>query len=175
MPQALQGTFHPARALVHHVGIDHRRLDARVAEQFLDGADVVSVLEQVRRERVPQCMAAHVLCDPGRAGRLLDPANEIVLVDVMAPDGAGVGIDRALVRRKDELPRPLVRRAGVLRVQRIGQLDVAESPGKIPLVKELRALEMFLEKRNDRGRVASGPPLTVNNVRFRLTLYVFAV
>ena len=56
-----------------------------------------------------------------------------------------------------------------------GQLDVAESLGKIPLVKELRALEMFLEKRNDRVRAASGPPLTVNNVRFRLTLYVFAV
>lgn len=37
-------------------------------------------------------------------------------------------------------------------MQRIGQLHVAESLSEIPLVKELRALEMFFESRNDRVR-----------------------
>src|SRR2546422_1560863 len=60
--EAIERAFHSARALVHHVRVDHRRLDARVA----------------------------------------------------------------------------------------GQLLVAESLGEIPLVKELRALEMFFEGRNDR-------------------------
>ncbi len=37
-------------------------------------------------------------------------------------------------------------------MQRSGQLHVAESLGEIPLVKELRALQMFFEGRNDRVR-----------------------
>ena len=74
--QAIERAFHSARALVRHVRVDHRRLDARVAEQLLDRADVVAVLEEVRRKGVPQCMTAHVLRNPGGSRGLLDPANE---------------------------------------------------------------------------------------------------
>ena len=44
-------------AQAQHVRVDHRRLDIRVAQQLLDGADVVAVVEQMRSERVPQGMA----------------------------------------------------------------------------------------------------------------------
>ena len=37
-------------AALEHVGIDHRGLDVLVAEQFLDRADVVAVLEEMGGE-----------------------------------------------------------------------------------------------------------------------------
>ena len=40
-------------ASVQDVGIYHRRADVRMAEQLLHGPNVISRLEQVRRERVP--------------------------------------------------------------------------------------------------------------------------
>ena len=47
------------------MGIDHRSLYVRVAEQFLNGPDVITVLKQVGRERVPQRMTARRFGDPG--------------------------------------------------------------------------------------------------------------
>jgi hypothetical protein len=35
------------------VRVDHRRRDVRVPEQFLHGSDVVAILEQLCRKRVP--------------------------------------------------------------------------------------------------------------------------
>ena len=43
---------HGGRAPVEDVGVDHRRRDVAVAEEFLHGADVVAVFEQVGRERM---------------------------------------------------------------------------------------------------------------------------
>ncbi len=40
---------------VEDVRVDHRRADVSVAEQFLDGANVVARLEQMRRERMEKC------------------------------------------------------------------------------------------------------------------------
>jgi len=48
------GALDPGRAPVEDVGIDHRGADVLVAEQLLDGADVVALLQQVGGEGVPQ-------------------------------------------------------------------------------------------------------------------------
>ena len=45
------------------MGIDYRGAHIFVSEQFLDGTDVISILEQVRSETVPERMAAHRLID----------------------------------------------------------------------------------------------------------------
>jgi hypothetical protein len=39
------------------MGVDLRRSDVAVSEQFLQRADVISGLEQVRREGVSKCVA----------------------------------------------------------------------------------------------------------------------
>ena len=36
-----------------YVGVDHRRLDAGMAEQFLHGANVVTRLQEMRGKRMP--------------------------------------------------------------------------------------------------------------------------
>ena len=45
---------HPATTAVQDVCVDHSRADVLVAEELLDGPDVVAVLQEVGRERVPQ-------------------------------------------------------------------------------------------------------------------------
>jgi len=47
-----------------------------VAEQLLHGADVVAALEQMRRKRVPQRVAAHRLDDASEARRALDDPRQ---------------------------------------------------------------------------------------------------
>jgi len=51
--QLVERTLHPAPATVEDVGIDHRRAHVGMAEQFLNRADVVARLQQVRCERMP--------------------------------------------------------------------------------------------------------------------------
>ncbi len=43
--------------------VDHRRRHIAVTEQLLDRPDVVTALEQVRRKRVAERVAAHALVD----------------------------------------------------------------------------------------------------------------
>ncbi len=56
-----------AQAVAGDVGVDLRRADIRVAEQFLDDAQVSAMLEQVRGETVTQ----HVGRDVARNARAL--------------------------------------------------------------------------------------------------------
>jgi hypothetical protein len=55
---------------VENVGVDHRGLDVLMAEQLLDGPDVVAVFEQVGGKGVAEGVTAHRLVDTGQAGRL---------------------------------------------------------------------------------------------------------
>jgi hypothetical protein len=48
------------------VGVDHRRADIAVTEQLLNGADIVTVLEHMRGEAVPQGVATRGLVNAGR-------------------------------------------------------------------------------------------------------------
>ncbi len=49
------------------MGIDHRRFDITMAEEFLDSADVVAHLKQMCAKGMPEGMAADVLYHPGIA------------------------------------------------------------------------------------------------------------
>ena len=49
----IKRTDDTAPAAVQDMSVDHRCLDVAVAEQFLDGADIVTGLQQMRSEGVP--------------------------------------------------------------------------------------------------------------------------
>ena len=58
-----------------------------MAEQFLDSPDVVPIFEQMRRERMPQCVAGNPFGDTGTDGRisngfLKDGFEEVVPIEV---------------------------------------------------------------------------------------------
>jgi hypothetical protein len=64
-------TLHAETVLPRDVRVDHRR-DFFVSEQFLNGANVLSFLKQMRGERVAQGVRAGVFVDAGFIKRLFE-------------------------------------------------------------------------------------------------------
>ena len=62
---------HPQTRLGHDVGVNHRRIDVLVPEQFQNGANVVAVLQKVRAEQMPERAASDALADPRHVSGLL--------------------------------------------------------------------------------------------------------
>ncbi len=49
-------TPNPLASAIQDMGIDHRRFHVTMAQQLLHRSDVVAVLQQVRRKRMPEGM-----------------------------------------------------------------------------------------------------------------------
>ena len=56
LTKQIQRTPHPPAAPVQHMRVNHRRGHILVAQQLLHGADVITPLQQMRGEAVPQGM-----------------------------------------------------------------------------------------------------------------------
>ena len=148
-PQELQHIHWAAYALtssVEHVCVYHSRTHTLVSEQLLDRPDVVARFEQVRGERVPECVAAYVFRYPGPSHRLLHGSLQDRLVDVMPPLLAGLRVLPPLLLWEDPLPLPLNWSIGVLAIQRIGQLDTTPTFGKILLVDDSGSSELSSQR-----------------------------
>ena len=113
------------------MGVDHRRADVPVAQQLLDGANVVAVLPQVGGERVPEGVARGGLGDPGAADRLLHRPLKDGFVEMVTATLAGDAVHVDARGREDPLPSPGSARVRVLAEERAGQLDPA---GAVPEV-----------------------------------------
>ena len=121
-------------AAIQHVRVDHRRLHAAVAKQLLDRPNIVPLREQMGRERVTKGVAAHGPGDPGVEHRLADGALDDRLVQMMPPFDPGPRIDAPPLGREDVLPAPLAVGAGVLALERVGEIDAAEPLRDVPVV-----------------------------------------
>jgi hypothetical protein len=62
---AVSRTPHARRTTIEDVGVDHRRAQIPMAQQFLNGADVVTVLKKVRREGMPERVTGCLFRDAG--------------------------------------------------------------------------------------------------------------
>lgn len=78
-----------------------------MTQEFLDGADVVPGLEQVGRKRVPESVAAHLLCDACSADSLLYRTLDQGLVDVVPALLFRPGVLPALGLGEHPLPAPI--------------------------------------------------------------------
>ena len=81
--ELVEGAWATVGTLVEDVGVDHRGLEVTVAKQFLDGADVGAVFEQVCGEGVPEGVAGGALVD--------SRAEEAGAKPGARYDGSGVG------------------------------------------------------------------------------------
>ena len=66
--------------------VDHRGLDILVAEQFLNGPDIVSVLQQMRGKGMAKRMAACLLRNAGVAYGRLHDALDGRFMEMVTPD-----------------------------------------------------------------------------------------
>ena len=84
------------------MGVDQGDFDVFVAEEFLDGADVVAALEEVGGEGV----AADAFGEMGGSGGLFECFLESAFVEMVALPSFGVGVLDAATRGKNPLPDP---------------------------------------------------------------------
>ena len=94
MPCGVEWAAHGHAAALEDVGVDHGGLDILVAEQVLDGADVVAVLEQVGGEGVAQGVAGDALVDAGQASGAMNGPLQAAGADVVAGTDTGSWIER---------------------------------------------------------------------------------
>jgi hypothetical protein len=128
------------------VRVDHGRAHVLVAQQLLDGADVVAGFEQMGGERVPQRVTPCVLRDTRATDRLLHGALNDRGVHVMAALLARDLIDPTHLLREHPLPAPLGGRVGALARQGVGHDHATPPRGQIPVVNHLHAPQVLLER-----------------------------
>jgi hypothetical protein len=138
-------------ATIEDVGVDHRRLDVLVAEEFLHRADVVAGFEQVRGKAVAEGVTTGGLGNAGQAHGIFDRALQIAFVHVMAAREAGARVSRQSLRREHVLPTPFFGGVGGFAIQRIGQVDLSIAGRQVLPMQQLDALEMFLQGRDEAG------------------------
>src|SRR5512139_3074985 len=71
LPKDVHRAPYTPTAPVQDMGVDHRRADIPVSEQFLYRPDVVAILEQMSGEGVAEGMAGDVFLDSGHPRRFL--------------------------------------------------------------------------------------------------------
>ena len=76
-----------------HVGVDHGRFQALVAEKFLHGADIVSVLKEMSGETVSERVHCSRFGDPGQSHSFFESLLQRARVQVVPADGVTARID----------------------------------------------------------------------------------
>jgi hypothetical protein len=131
-----------------------------VTEEFLDGADVGAVFEQVGGEGVAEGVTADALRDARVLHGSFDGALDRGLVEMMAEAAAGSFIDTDPRGWEYPLPGPFNRRIRIFGGEVAGERRAAEAGGPIgfedPMdVDEVLAQAALDDARQRRGAVAS--------------------
>ena len=103
-PESIRRAARSKRPAAHEVRVDLGRLEAAVAEQHLNGADVGAVFEQVCCEGVAQGVGRDTLGDAGFRGSGSNGSLNTRFVEVMASHDAAARILREAGGGKHPLP-----------------------------------------------------------------------
>ena len=120
------------------MGVDLRRRHVLVPQQFLDRADVVPRLQQMRRERMAQGMAGRRLDDPGPQARAPHRTLQRRLINMVATHQPAARILRWRQRRKHVEPAQLAVGTRVFRCKRVRQPHTGQPGRAIPLMDRRR-------------------------------------
>lgn len=82
------------------MGVDHGGFDALVAQQFLNGAEVVAVLQEVGGKGVAERVAANNLVDASSANGCFDRFLEAAFTDMVATNETAARVLRQFVAGK---------------------------------------------------------------------------
>lgn len=131
----IQRTNHPKPTPIHHMQIPLGGGYIAVPQQFLHGADVITLLKHACRKGVPKCMWPGMFVNPGRLHGCSHSPAHAVSVNMVPANDAGLRINRGLVTRKDELPFEAVTSIGELAAKGVGHPDRANAVGPILIVQ----------------------------------------
>ena len=94
------------------MGVNHRRLDIGMAQQFLHGPDILAILQKMGRERMPKGMGGRAFFQLGTADCGREFAHHRSFMIVVPALVASARVERELARRKEVLPDPRSRGCG---------------------------------------------------------------
>ena len=86
------------------MGVDHGGLDAAVAQELLDGPDVVVGLQEVAGKAVAEGVGGHPLGEPGPADRLFECLLHVGFMQMIALALPGLRDAAQVGARKEPLP-----------------------------------------------------------------------
>ena len=121
------------------MAVDHGRGQILVAKEFLDGADVVAVLEEMGCKGMPESVTARRFCDAGREHGLPDGTLKRSLVQKMSAALATFTVVVLPRGWEDPLPGPFARRVRVFLTERVGELDETGVLSQVAVVQRARA------------------------------------
>ena len=116
------------------MGVDHGGLDVLVPQKLLDGADVVTVFEEVGGKTVAEGVRGDGLVDMSEASGFFDRLLQSRFVHVVALLAPANGIDGEIGCRKDILPGELASCVRVFAFQSIREIDAPAAQTEIHLV-----------------------------------------
>ncbi len=140
-----------------------------MAEEVLDGANVVASFEEVGGKAVAQGVRADVLRDGGEERGAANGTLEDGFVEVVSPDLTSAGMDVVTRGREDSLPGPVAWRVGVLPGKAVREFDVAGTLPKVEQVLSSGSLEVVAHGLDENTRERSEPifaAFTVANTNF---------
>ncbi len=120
-----------------------------MAEEFLDSADVVAVLEEVGGETMAEGVGGDGFLEACGFGSGANGFLEDAFVYVVAHGFGGGGVHREGDGGEEVLPGKFLGSVGVFPGQGIGQVDFAESVCEVGLVDTLDDLDLGLEGRDE--------------------------
>lgn len=118
--QAIERTRHGQTTSVEHMRVDHRGGRIGVPKQFLHSANVLTTLQQVRREAVAQGMATGLLIESRSAGRRGHRLLNGALMQMMPAHLVAARVYRDAATGENKLPAKLPGSIRILRCQCIG-------------------------------------------------------
>ena len=132
------------------VGVNHGGLHVLVTEKFLDGADVVAVLEEMRGERMAKGVWGYGFVYSDNTGGLANCFLQNAFVEMVTPDFFGLGVNRARDGREKVLPEPFFGGVGVFSGEGVGQVDFAVAGFEVLLMNVSNGFEVRLQMRDQR-------------------------
>ena len=118
-----------------------------MTQQFLHCADIVSILQEVGCEAVPQRVGVRGFRDVGLCNRLLHGLLNYGFVHVVASRNPGARFNKTPRRREEVLPAPFPIRIWILPCQRTRQLNASRASVEVLFVQLANASEMLFQRR----------------------------
>src|SRR5687768_1082442 len=97
--ETIDGAAHAERTAIEDVRVHHRRAHVGMVQQLLHGPNVVAILEQMCRERMPEGVWPDTFDDAGLSRRLCDSLLDNGLVEVKPGRRFPRGLDADARRR----------------------------------------------------------------------------
>ena len=141
----VEGASDAEWAAVQDVRVDHGGGHVAVAEELLDGPDVVAGLEEVGREAMSQGVTGGVFGDTGGQDGRVERALKNRFVDVVASEMPGRVVPVVAGRGEHPLPRPLALGAEIFFGEGGRELDEAGTLGEVLAVQPLDLDEMLAQ------------------------------